>query len=73
MQICSPTANRNLAFGAADGVADVPNGVNQRRFTELFPEATDEHLNKLCIVFVRVLPHPFTELGACEDSARFSH
>ena len=73
MQIRSAAANRNLAFGATDGIADVPNSVNQWRFTELFPEATYEYLNKLCIIFVRVLPHPFTQPRACEDSARFSH
>ena len=53
-----PAANRNFALGAADGIADVANGVNQRRFTELFPEPANEHLNQLGIVFVRVLPQP---------------
>ena len=47
-----PTTNRNFALGAADGIADVANGVNQRRFTELFPEPANEHLNQLGIVFV---------------------
>ena len=68
-----PTANRNFALGAADGIADVANGVDQRRFTELFPEPANEHLNQLGIVFVRVLPHAFTQLCAREHAARFPH
>jgi hypothetical protein len=31
--------------GAADGVAYVANRVNQRRFPQLLPEPTNEHLN----------------------------
>ena len=68
-----PTANRNFSLGAADGIADVANGVNQRRLTELFPEPANEHLNQLGIVFVRVLPHAFAQLRAREHAARFPH
>ena len=68
-----PTANRNFPLRAADGIADVANRVNQRRFTELFPEPTNEHLNQLGIVLVRMLPHAFAQLCACEHAAWFPH
>ena len=68
-----PTANRNFALRAADGIAYVANRVNQRRFTELFPETANEHLNQLGIVFMRVLPHAFAQLRACEHTAWFAH
>src|SRR6478752_3406276 len=68
-----PTANRDFALRAADGIAYVANRVNQRRFTELFPEPTNEHLNQLGIVFVRVFPHAFTQLRAREHASRFPH
>ena len=68
-----PTADGNFALGAADGIADVANGVDQRRFTELFPEPANEHFNQFSIVFVRVLPNTFTQLRAREDATRFPH
>ena len=39
------TASRNFPLGAADGIAYVANRVNQGRFTELFSEPANEHLN----------------------------
>ena len=68
-----PTTNANFALGLADRIADVPNRVNQRRFTELFSEPTNEHLNQLGIVFMRVLPHTFAQFRACKHAARFPH
>src|SRR6516164_6214346 len=68
-----PTANGNLALGPADGIAYVANRVNQRRFTKFFSEPTNEHLNELGIVFMRVLPHAFAQFRACEHAARFPH
>jgi hypothetical protein len=68
-----PTANGNFALGAADCVAYVANRVNQRRLTELFPEPANEHLNQLGIVLMRVLPHAFAQLRACEHAAWFAH
>ena len=64
---------RNFPLGAADGIADVANRVNQRRFTELFPEPANEHLNQLGIVFMRMLPHALAQLRAREHAARFAH
>ena len=68
-----PTANANFALGAADSIAYMANRLNQRRITEFFPEPPNEHLNQLGIVFVRVLPHAFAQLRACEHAARFPH
>ena len=68
-----PTTNGNFALGLADRIADVPNRVNQRRFTEFFSEPTNEDLNQLGIVFMRVLPHAFAQFRACEHAARFPH
>src|SRR5437764_7586810 len=67
------TANGSFALGTADGIAYVANRVNQRRLTKLFPEPTNEHLNQLGIVFMRVLPYAFTQLRACEHASRFPH
>ena len=66
-------ASGNFALGTADGIAHVANGVNQWRFTKFFPEPTNEHLNQLGVVFVRVLPHTLAQLRACEYAARFPH
>ena len=68
-----PTANGNLALGSADRIAYVANRVNQRRFAEFFSQPTNEHLNELGIVFMRVLPHAFAQLRACEHAAWFAH
>ena len=68
-----PTANRDFALGAADGIAYVANRVNQRRFTELLPEPANEYLDQLGIVFMRVLPYAFAQFCACEHAARFAH
>ncbi len=68
-----PTANRNFALRAADSIAYVANRVNQRMFTELFPEPANEHLDQLGIVFMRVLPHAFAQLRAREHAAWFPH
>ncbi len=68
-----PTANRNFALRAADGIAYVANRVNQRRFTEFFPEPTNEHLNQLGIVLMCMLPHAFAQLRACEHATWFAH
>ena len=68
-----PAATSSFALWTTDGVANVANCVNQRRFTQLFPEATNEHFDQLGIVLVRVLPHAFAELRARKDAARFAH
>ena len=67
------TPTRDFPLGAANGIAYMANRVDQRRFTELFPEPADEHLNELGIVFVRMLPHAFAQLCAREHAARFPH
>ena len=68
-----PTANGNFALGAADGIAYVANRLNQRRFTEFFPEPANEHLNQLRIVLMSVLPDAFAQFCAREHAARFPH
>ena len=68
-----PPAKGDFALGTADGIAYVANRVNQRRFTELFPETANEYLDQLGIVFMRVLPHAFAQLRACEHAAWFPH
>ena len=67
------TPNGNFVLWAADGVADVANRANQQRVAELFREPTNEYLNQLGIVFMRVCSHAFAQFRTCEHAARLPH
>ena len=63
----------SLAFVVVDRVTHVTDGMNQRRIADLSSQPTDEHFDQLCIVFVRVFPNTFAQLGAREYTARLAH
>ena len=49
----------STAVARIDGIAHVPNGVNQRRIADFSSQASDENLHQLGVIFVRVFPYPF--------------
>ena len=52
-----------------DRIADVANGVNQRRITDLLSETADENFDQLRMVLMRVFPNAFAQFGAREYAA----
>src|SRR4029077_13030090 len=54
-------------------VANVADGVNQRRITDLSSQPEDENLDQLRIVLVRVFPNALAQLGARENAPRLTH
>ena len=79
----SPTDNRSLlpvgrgtisvALARIDRIADVADGVNQRRIADFFPQPANEHFDELRIVLMGMFPNALAEFRAGEDAARLPH
>ena len=63
----------SIMFAGVDHVTNVTHGANQRGITDLSSQPANEHFDEFCIVFVRVFPNTFAQLGAREDAARLAH
>jgi len=63
----------SMVFAGVDRITNVTHGLNQRWITDLSSQPANKHFDELCIVFVRVFPNTFAQLGAREDTARLAH